>query len=131
MITGLWETPAGERFSFDGSHYQLVDSPALPKPVQAPRPPVLVGGQGKRRTAALAARFADEFNLPFVDEERTATLFGRVGAAGERAGRDACRGGRQDRPLRRPRSQRLYVQVLDLEDLEHLELVAQQVLGQV
>ena len=38
VITGLWETPEGETFSFDGSHYQLRDSPALPKPAQQPRP---------------------------------------------------------------------------------------------
>ena len=174
VITGLWETPAGERFSFDGSHYQLVESPALPKPVQSPRPPVLIGGQGKRRTPALAARFADEFNLPFVDEERTATLFGRVGAACEEIGRDpdslvysnalvlccgateaelarrADRIGRDVAELRATGlagtpaevvdkigrfadlgAERLYLQVLDLEDLDHLELVAQQVLGQV
>src|SRR5215468_11175137 len=46
IITGLWETPVGETFSFDGAHYSLASSPALPKPVQRPRPPVLVGGTG-------------------------------------------------------------------------------------
>ena len=88
VITGLWETPEGERFSHDGKHYQLVDSPALPKPVQRPRPPVLVGGLGKKRTPALAARFADEFNLPFADEETTRTQFGRVRRACEEIDRD-------------------------------------------
>ncbi len=174
VVTGLWATPAGERFSFDGSHYQVVDSPALPKPAQSPRPPVLIGGQGKRRTPALAARFADEFNLPFVDEEFTAVQFGRVRAACQEIGRDpaelvysnalvlccaeteielARRAGRIGRDLADLRatglagtpaevvdkigrfaelgSQRVYLQVLDLHDLEHLELVAQQVLGQV
>ena len=66
IITGLWETPEGETFSFDGSYYAVTDSPALPKPVQRPRPPVLVGGQGPRRTPRLAARFADEFNVAFA-----------------------------------------------------------------
>src|SRR5688572_29984417 len=65
VVTGLWATPPGERFSHDGAHYRLTDSPALPKPVQSPRPPVIVGGKGPRRTPALAARFADEFNIPF------------------------------------------------------------------
>src|ERR1700678_509885 len=64
VITGLWGTPVGERFTFDGTHYQLTDSPALPKPQQRPGPPVIVGGGGKSRTPALAARFASEFNMP-------------------------------------------------------------------
>src|ERR1700758_2431124 len=38
IITGLWETPDGQRFSYAGAHYQVTDSPALPKPVQRPRP---------------------------------------------------------------------------------------------
>jgi F420-dependent oxidoreductase-like protein len=77
IITGLWGTPVGERFGYQGSHYQLTDSPALPKPAQA-KPPVIIGGMGKRRTPELAARYADEFNLPFVDEETTRAQFGRV-----------------------------------------------------
>ena len=64
VVTGLWATPAGERFSHAGAHYRLVDSPALPKPVQSPLP-IIVGGHGKRRTPALAARFAHEFNVGF------------------------------------------------------------------
>ncbi len=70
ILTGLWRTPEGERFSHDGQHYQLTDSPALPKPLQDGGPPVIIGGMGKRRTPELAAKYADEFNLPFVDEER-------------------------------------------------------------
>ena len=50
IVTGLWSTPDGETFSFAGQHYQLADSPGLPKPAQRPRPPVLVGGSGPRRT---------------------------------------------------------------------------------
>ena len=64
IVTGLWSTPIGERFSYTGEHYELSDSPALPKPVQQP-PPVIVGGTGPRRTPRLAARFASEFNMPF------------------------------------------------------------------
>src|ERR1035438_784571 len=44
IITGLWDTPMGETYSFAGKHYQLANSPALPKPVQRPHPPVIVGG---------------------------------------------------------------------------------------
>jgi len=89
LITGMWRTPVGEAFSFDGTHYQLVDCPALPKPVQDPHPPVIVGGTGPRRTPNLAARFADEFNLPpFNAPAAAADAFARVRAACEDAGRD-------------------------------------------
>src|SRR3984957_17447732 len=50
IVTGLWETPDGHTFNHAGEHYQLTDSPALPKPAQRPRPPVLIGGGGKVRT---------------------------------------------------------------------------------
>jgi F420-dependent oxidoreductase-like protein len=63
LITGLWKSPSGERYSFTGKYFQLLDSPALPKPRQHPGPPIILGGTGKQRTPALAARFADEFNL--------------------------------------------------------------------
>src|ERR1700744_2292818 len=63
LITGLWKTPVGQSYAFVGQHYQLDDSPALPKPRQRPGPPIILGGTGKKRTPALAARFADEFNL--------------------------------------------------------------------
>ncbi|HEU4568173.1 MAG TPA: LLM class F420-dependent oxidoreductase [Marmoricola sp.] len=168
IVTGLWE--AAERFSFDGRFYPVTDSPALPKPVQQPRPPVIVGGQGRRRTPALAARFADEFNLPFVSEEITRAQFRRVRAACEEAGRDPedlvysnalvlCCGSDEAEIARRAKaigrevdelrenglagtpqevvdkigsyadlgSQRIYLQTLDLADLEHLELVAAEV----
>ena len=89
IITGIWQTPIDEMFSFDGVHYQLVDCPALPKPVQQPHPPVLVGGTGPRRTPALAARYADEFNLPpFEGPAAAAAAFERVRAACEAIGRD-------------------------------------------
>ena len=44
ILTGLWATPVGEKFSYSGAHYSLADSPALPKPFQKPRPPLIVGG---------------------------------------------------------------------------------------
>jgi F420-dependent oxidoreductase-like protein len=174
IIDGLWCTPAGERFTHEGTHYTLTDSPALPKPVQDPRPPIIVGGLGKRRTPALAARYADEFNLPFVDEQTTRAQFDRVRRACEALGRDPdglrwsnalvlCVGadkaeyerraeaiGRDPDELRENGlagtpaevvdklgryaalgSQRAYLQVLDLSDLDHLGLVARDVMPHV
>ena len=174
VITGLWGTPAGERFGFEGEHYRLTESPALPKPVQSPRPPVLIGGKGKKRTPALAARYADEFNVPFDGIEQTRVLFERVRTACVDAGRDPssltysnalvlCCGDTEAQLARRAAaigrdvdelrenglagtpdevaekigryaaagSQRLYLQMLDLGDLDHLELVAEKVMPQL
>lgn len=173
VITGLWATPAGERFTYEGQHYRLTDSPALPKPVQSP-PPVLIGGLGKRRTPELAARYADEFNLPFVDEATTAAQFARVREACAAQGRDPwtltwsnalvlCVGADEAEVQRRAAAigrepdelranglagtpaevvdkigryaelgaERVYLQVLDLADLDHLRLVAAEVMPQV
>ncbi len=174
IITGLWRTPAGQTFSFSGSHYQLKDSPALPKPAQLPHPPVLIGGAGARRTPRLAAAYASEFNVPFRSMDETAAAFARVREACAAAGRDAasmrysfaqpvcC--GRDDAeverraraigiPLSNLRDQGLagtpaevvdrlgqfgeigadgaYLQVLDLHDIDHLELIAAEVMPQV
>ena len=174
IITGLWETPAGKTFSFDGSYYALTDSPALPKPVQRPRPPLLVGGNGPRRTPQLAARFADEFNVAFVSPEQTGAAFGRVRDACAAIGRDpaslvysaaltVCCGRTGAEVARRAAAigrevaelevdglagspaqivdklgvfaalgaSRMYLQVLDLHDLDHLELIAAEVMPQV
>ncbi|KHK95631.1 F420-dependent oxidoreductase [Microbacterium mangrovi] len=87
IITGLWETPAGGSFSFDGAHYTLTDSPALPKPVQSPVP-LIIGGSGPRRTPDLVARFATEYNLGFPDDADIPGLIANVRAACERVGRD-------------------------------------------
>ena len=171
IVTGLWETPVGETFSFDGAHYQLADSPALPKPVQSPRPPVIIGGWGKKRTPRLAARFADEFNLPFPPLAAVRPQVDAVRAACESAGRDpghhdvgpprwSCAAARTRTPTAggRPPSaanptscatngaagtvaevvetlgrfaeagmERIYLQVLDLHDLDHLRLIAAEV----
>ncbi len=174
IITGLWTTPEGERFSFDGAHYQVTDSPGLPKPAQRPRPPVLLGGGGARRTPRLAARFADEFNAAFRALADTEAAFARVREACEAAGRypssmtysaaqTVCCG-KNDAEFRRRAAaigrtpddlranalggtpaelaarigefaeigaERVYLQVLDLGDLDHLELIASDVLPQV
>ncbi|WNI18453.1 LLM class F420-dependent oxidoreductase [Actinacidiphila sp. ITFR-21] len=88
VITGLWSTPDGKTFDYDGKFYRLKDSPALPKPAQA-KIPVLIGGMGAKRTPELAARYADEFNVPFASLEDTARQFGRVRDAVRAAGRAA------------------------------------------
>jgi len=81
IVTGLWSTPPGDRFTFRGAHYDLVDSPALPKPVQRPHPPVIVGGRGPKRTPWLAARFADEYNVLFSSLAETRLCYERVAQA--------------------------------------------------
>ena len=169
IITGLWETPEGGKFSFSGAHYTVTDSPGLPKPAQRPRPPVIIVGTGKRRTPRLAVRYADEYNVAFSGVQETAVAFGRVREACVAAGRDAasmtysaahvvCCGRSQAELERRAASigrdlaelrdglagtpaeiaekiatyseigtQRMYLQVLDLHDLDHLELIASEV----
>jgi len=66
IITGLWTTPVGETFDFNGTHYQLTGSPAMANPLQQPHPPVIIGGGGPKRTPRLVATYADEFNAMFV-----------------------------------------------------------------
>ena len=174
VITGLWETPAGEKFSYEGTYYQVTDSPGLPKPVQRPRPPVIIGGHGPRRTPALAAKYADEFNIAFSNADEVAAQFGRVREACAAAGRDpaalvysaaqtvccakdeatlsrrAASIGRDVAELRANAlagspaevvdkigsfadagAQVCYLQVLDLDDLDHLADIAAAVLTQV
>lgn len=172
LITGLWNTPVGEKYNFAGEHYQITDSPALPKPVQD-RVPMIIGGHGPKRTPALAARFGTEFNTPFAEFDALTPTFDRVRAACQAIGRDpneltyssafvVCVGkdeaefdrraqaiGREPAELREhgiagtvpeaiaaikraqdAGAQRLYLQVLDLSDLEHLELIAAEVTSQ-
>jgi len=171
IVRGVFQASVGAPFSFQGRHYQLSGHPGLPRPVQQPRPPLIVGGLGQRRTPALAARFADEFNLPFpplpVFQERQ----GAADEACRAVGRDpaslrrsvalvVCCGedeatfrrraaaiGREPDELREhgacglpgevldrlaafaaAGAERAYLQVLDLSDLEHLELLAAEVL---
>jgi alkanesulfonate monooxygenase len=165
VITGLWATPAGETFAFAGRHYTVADSPALPKPVQRPGPPVIVGGGGPVRT------YAAEFNLAFRSLADTDAQFRTVRAACRTADRDpaslvysaaqvVCCGpddatiarraaaiGREVDELRANGlcgtpdqvvakldtfagvgATRVYLQVLDLDDLEHLTFIGEEVL---
>jgi F420-dependent oxidoreductase-like protein len=89
IIDGLWQTPTGQRFDFAGEHYRLQDSPALPKPLQRPRPPIILGGAAKKRSAALAAAHADEYNSPFAAPVEAGQVFDRVRTAVAEAGRAA------------------------------------------
>src|SRR5215472_412799 len=88
IITGLWETPEGKTFTFDGRYYAVTDSPGLPKPAQRPHPPVIIGGAGRRRTPAISPRYADEFNANFVAPAEAAGLYSRVKNACRAEGRD-------------------------------------------
>lgn len=167
IISGLWGTPEGETFSYDGEHYTLVDSPALPKPWQRPAPPIIIGGRGKRRTPALAATYASEFNVPFADPADWTEVCGPVVEAcearerdpetlvwsaaqvvaigtteaefsrrAEAIGREAAElrqngvAGLVDEALERIAAYkdagctRMYLQVLDVKDLDHLEVLA-------
>ncbi|GLY78168.1 LLM class F420-dependent oxidoreductase [Actinoallomurus iriomotensis] len=174
IVTGLWETPEDQTFDYQGTYYQVTDSPALPKPAQRPRPPIIIGGVGAKRTPRLAARYADEYNVPFHSIADTGAAYERVRAAAESGGRErgpivlsaaqvvCC--GRDEAELRRRAdaigrslddlrenglagtpaeivdkigrygelgAERIYLQTLDLEDLDHLELLASDVLPQV
>ncbi|WP_433492764.1 LLM class F420-dependent oxidoreductase [Nocardia grenadensis] len=173
VITGLWETRLGATFDFTGTYYELVKSPALPKPVQQPVP-VIIGGQGPKRTPRLAARYATEFNAPFVSVDDSAAQFDRVRAAVAAGGRAAdsmvysnalvaCVGSGEAEIARRAAAigrevdelranglagspaevvdkigryreigtQRIYLQILDLADLDHLALIADEVATQL
>ncbi len=88
VLTGLWAAAPGATFDHDGPHYRLAGSPGLPKPLQHPGPPLLVGGKGTRRTPALAARFADEINVAFASIEKVAEVFAAADRACEAIGRD-------------------------------------------
>lgn len=88
LITGLWTAPFGELYSFNGQYYEIREYPALARPAQSPRPPILIGGHGLHRTPVLAAKFADEYNIDGVSPAQCAAAYARVSAACEKIGRD-------------------------------------------
>ncbi len=171
ILTGIWGTPSGESFSFDGKHYHLESCPALPKPLQSPHPHLIVGGLGEKRTPRMAARYADEYNLPFASLDTFKSQQPLADAACERISRDpsslersialvACCGtseaefikraaaiGREPSELRtngiaglpgeaieklnqfrEAGATSIYLQVLDLDDTELIELIANDIL---
>ncbi|MEV0129730.1 TIGR03560 family F420-dependent LLM class oxidoreductase [Dactylosporangium sp. NPDC050688] len=87
IVTGLLGADAP--FDFDGEHYRLRAAPPLPSVRQRPRPPVIVGGRGRRRTPLLAAHHADEFNIAFVRPDQAVHHFELVRQACREIGRDA------------------------------------------
>jgi F420-dependent oxidoreductase-like protein len=174
IITGLWATPVGETFGYEGRYLTVVDSPGLPKPAQRPRPPIIIGGFGPVRTPRLAARYADEYNAAFQPVEAASRLFDQTRTACAAIGRDpasmkrsvaltTCCGrdeaevarraeaiGRQLPELRegglagtpaeiverigayvKIGADRIYLQILDLADLDHIALLAAEVLPHV
>jgi F420-dependent oxidoreductase-like protein len=172
IISGMWGTPVGETFSYEGKQHSVKDSPALPKPVQHEShscgPPIIMGGWGAKRTPRLAAKYAAEYNLPFSPVTNAAAQYDIVRAACDALGRDpssltlsaavvVCCGkdeaefqrraeaiGQDPNGLRANQlggtpaevaeraaayrdagAQRLYLQVLDLQDLDHIHLLAE------
>ncbi|MGZ8819019.1 MAG: LLM class flavin-dependent oxidoreductase, partial [Mycobacterium sp.] len=146
VIRGLWTTPPGETFDYSGSHYSVADSPALPKPVQSPHPPIIIGGAGAKRTPALAdAGRAPEsltYSAAFVvcagrDEREIARRADGIGREVDEL--------RSNSPLvgtpaeiadklgayRQIGVQRAYLQVLDMSDLDHVDFFAAEVIPQL
>jgi F420-dependent oxidoreductase-like protein len=87
VIHRLWD-PSEPRVTFRGDHYQLEDCAAMPKGVQDPHPPLIIGGSAGPKGAALAAAWADEYNLYFLTPEEIAERRSRLFAACEAIGRD-------------------------------------------
>lgn len=75
-------------FGFAGEHYTLTDQTALPRPVQLPHPPLVLGGSARPRSAALAARFAQEYNTPGATPAQCAERRAALDRACTDAGRD-------------------------------------------
>ncbi|MCX6511321.1 MAG: LLM class F420-dependent oxidoreductase [Actinobacteria bacterium] len=171
IITGMWNTPLDSQYSFEGQHHTIVGSPAIPKPVQPGGPPIVMGGYGPKRTPALAAKYASEFNLPFPPVEIYRASRDNVRAACEARGRDPesmiysvaqvlCIGANDADIARRAQrigrevdelilngaagspaqvldkiasfaeagATRVYLQVLDMNDLDHIHLLAEEVM---
>ena len=171
IITGMWNTPLDSQYSFEGQHHTIVGSPAIPKPVQPGGPPIVMGGYGPKRTPALAAKYASEFNLPVPPVEIYRASCDNVRAACEARGRDPesmiysvaqvlCVGANDAEVARRAQSigrevdeliqngaagspaqvldkiasfaeagaTRMYLQVLNMDDLDHIHLLAEEVM---
>jgi F420-dependent oxidoreductase-like protein len=168
IIDGLWSTPVGQTFSYAGTVHSVTDSPGLPKPLQQ-QVPIIIGGGGPKRTPALAAQYATEYNTAFASLETFVERKQRVEAACATIHRQhpmrhsaalvVCAGGteadiarraaaigREPAELRRDGAAgsaaetaatirrfvdagatRVYLQVLDLSDLDHLDFIAAEV----
>jgi F420-dependent oxidoreductase-like protein len=78
-------------FSFVGEHYKIENLDALPKAVQRPRPPLVMGGMARPRSLAIAARWADEYNTVFVPPDEAGERREQWAAAWAEAGRDPAK----------------------------------------
>ena len=88
IVHRLWDRDE-DAVSFQGQHYRLEDCHALPKPVQDPHPPMILGGHGGPRALRLASVWADEYNLTFEGRpDRCREVRDRLSKECERAGRD-------------------------------------------
>ncbi len=168
IIDGLWNTPVGETFSYTGTVHSVSNSPGLPKPVQHPLP-IIIGGGGPKRTPALAAQYATEYNVAFHPFEAFVERKRRVEAACAAIDRQhplrysmalvVCAGATEADVVRRAAAighdpaelrkdgaagsadetastirrfvdagaERIYLQVLDVSDLDHLDFIAGEV----
>jgi len=168
VLNGIWNLDEGELFNYRGRTVQFENSMGLPKPKQEEGPPIILGGIGKRRTPALVAKYASEYNAPFVSPDTFASLSGivkdkcvkfgrkpkeliyscaqvfccgenktilkkRASSIGREVGELRVNGlaGTPDEVIRRLEEfkqngcERLYLQILDDCDLEHLDLAAE------
>jgi F420-dependent oxidoreductase-like protein len=85
LVRSHWEPGP---FSFEGEYYSAKDLDALPKPVQQPRPPLILGGKGGPRSLRLAARYADEYNTVMSTAAEIADVRKRLDQACETEDRD-------------------------------------------
>jgi F420-dependent oxidoreductase-like protein len=133
-----------EPFSYEGEHYRLAESNPLPKPVQSPHPPLIVGGSGKPRSVALAARWADEYNAVSPSAGECRALRERIAEAcarEERAPlplsvmtplvREPGAAARQLTELAEAGVERVMLQHLEHTDLEALQVMAEEVAPQL
>jgi F420-dependent oxidoreductase-like protein len=170
ILFGTWAAADGETFTYEGKTLSVSLQADSLRPAQRPHPPVILGGRGGPRNAALAARFADEFNIAFRSPSEATATYDSVRAACERVGRDpgsiiwsaafVCVCGADELEVTRRAAaigrevpdlranglcgtpdeileklatytavgvERVYLQFLDLSDLDHLRLVAEAV----
>jgi F420-dependent oxidoreductase-like protein len=108
IVQGEW---SDDEFSFKGAYYTLEGLHAIPRPVQRPHPPIIIGGSGGPRSLALAARWADEYNTVFPTLEEAHARRSALDSALRAAGRPTddytfslmttCIVGRDEAELRR------------------------------
>jgi F420-dependent oxidoreductase-like protein len=170
ILFGTWAAPDGETFTYEGKTLKVALQADALRPAQRPHPPVILGGRGGPRNAALAARFADEFNIAFRPPSEATEVYDAVRSACDRVGRDpesiiwsaafVCVCGSDELEVTRRATaigrevpdlrahglcgtpdeilekiatytaigvSRVYLQILDLSDLDHLRLVSEAV----